>query len=80
MPLVSRIVFNLKLSIVIFSKTGYPVFFHPFTTDSVFDEKVVGNFISISGQLGTESLDRLKFGEFTVLLNQVDLFSISYIF
>lgn len=69
-----------SINIAVFSKTGYMAFSNRFTADSTFDEKIIGNFISMSGQMGTESLDRLRFGDYTVLLNIMDSFSICYVF
>jgi len=69
-----------SINITVFSNTGYMAFSYRFTADSTFDEKIIGNFISMSGQMGTESLDRLRFGNFTVLLNALGSFSICYVF
>jgi hypothetical protein len=48
--------------------------------NSKFDEKIVGNFIAMSQEMGTETFDRLRFSEFTVLLNKIDTMLISYVF
>lgn len=77
---VPEIEIEQPVSMVVFSKTGYKVFSSHFTADPVFDEKLIGNMVSMINQANSESLDRLKIGEFTVLLNVVDLFSICYVF
>lgn len=70
--------------LVILTKTGYLMLSNPFTADINFDDKLLVNFISsfnsFSDRLLAQSLDRAKFGEYTVLLKTVNSFSICYVF
>jgi len=66
--------------IAVFSKTGYPVFSHKISEDMEFDDRKIGSIISLSGEMYSHSLDRLKLGEFTVLLHEIDSFSLCYVF
>lgn len=57
---------------------------NPFSVEIPFDENRVGEFISffssISDQMFSKSLDRAKFGEYTLLLKTLDSISICYLF
>ncbi|MHA1995478.1 MAG: hypothetical protein ACW97Z_13120 [Candidatus Hodarchaeales archaeon] len=69
-----------SINISVFSKTGDLVFSYSFSTSPKFDEKIIRNFILISGQMAGVALDRLRFGENTVLLKDLDQFLICYVF
>ena len=66
------------------SKSGYMAFSHPFTADVTLDKERIGNFISTfnasSDQIFSESIDRIKIGDYIVLLKALDTFSIFYVF
>jgi hypothetical protein len=70
--------------LAIISKTGYMVLTNPFSVEIPFDEKRVGEFVSflnsISDQIFSESIDRVKFGKFTILHKVIDSISICYLF
>jgi hypothetical protein len=70
--------------LAIMSKAGYMLFSNSFTADLAFDDNRLGNLVStfnaVSDQVFDESLDRAKFGDFTVLLKVVDTFTICYVF
>jgi len=70
--------------LAILSKTGYMVFSIPFTAEMTFDEKRLGRFISnlssSSDQLFSEAIDRIKIGDYIVLLKVVEDFSVCYVF
>ena len=67
------------ICLAIFSTTGFILYSKIFTETPVFDEKIIGNFISMSKQMHSESLDRMKFGEFMVLLDSIDDFSLTLV-
>lgn len=69
-----------SINLSIFTKTGSMAFSYRFTEFPKFDEKIIGNFILISGQMAGVALDRLRFGENTVLLKDFDQFLICYVF
>ena len=60
------------------------MFSNPFTADMTFNEKQLGGFISTlnssSDQLFSEAIDRIKIGDYMVLLKVVEDFSICYVF
>jgi tetratricopeptide (TPR) repeat protein len=68
----------------IMSKTGYLALINPFSIEIPFDENRIGEFVSffnsISGQMFSKSLDRAKFGEYTLLLKNLDSISFCYLF
>jgi tetratricopeptide (TPR) repeat protein/predicted amidohydrolase len=69
-----------SINISIFSKTGNMAFSYRFQESPNFDEKIIGNFILMSGQIVGGSLNRLKFGEYTALLKDLEQFLICYVF
>ena len=75
---------DVPMLLAIISKTGYMVLTNPFSVEIPFDEDRVGEFISffnsISGQMFSKSLDRAKFGEYTLLLKTLNSFSFCYLF
>jgi tetratricopeptide (TPR) repeat protein len=72
------------LLLAILSKTGYLMFSIPFTAEMTFNEQQLGSFISTlsssSNQLFSEAIDRIKIGDYMVLLKKVEDFSICYVF
>ncbi|MHA2474396.1 MAG: tetratricopeptide repeat protein, partial [Promethearchaeota archaeon] len=75
---------EIPILLTIMSKTGYVVLTNPFSADITFDENRIGEFVSffnsISDQMFSESLDRAKFGDHTILLKAHDSLSICYLF
>ncbi|MFX1437017.1 MAG: tetratricopeptide repeat protein, partial [Promethearchaeota archaeon] len=70
--------------LTIISKEGDLVFSNPFTADMTFNADRIGDFLSsfntFSDQITYESLDRVKFFDYTVLMKTIDSITISYIF
>jgi tetratricopeptide (TPR) repeat protein len=70
--------------LTIMSKTGYIIFTNPFSVEIPFDESRIGEFVSffnsISSQMYSESLDRAKFGDHTIILRTLDSISFCYLF
>jgi tetratricopeptide (TPR) repeat protein len=70
--------------LAVMSKTGYMIFTNPFSVEVPFDESRIGEFVtyfnSISGQMYSESLDRAKFGDHTIILKTLDSISFCYLF
>lgn len=73
-----------SIMLAILSKTGYLLFSNPFTGDMAFNEKQLGSFISTlyssSDLLFSETIDRVKIGDYMVLLKVVEDFSVCYVF
>jgi len=70
--------------VTILTEDGKAIFSNPFTADMTVDGTRFGKFLSsfnmLSNQLFLESFDRVKFGQYTVLIKSVDSLSICYMF
>ena len=70
--------------LTIMSKEGNILLSNPFTADVTIDSAYFGEFLSscttFCDQILSESFDRVKFGQHTVLITAVDSFSICYMF
>lgn len=73
-----------SLLILIMSEGGAPLFSYPFTDEWKFDEDLFGGFLSafnsISDEVFSEGLDRVKIGNYTVLMEPIERFSVCYLF
>ncbi|MFX0104555.1 MAG: tetratricopeptide repeat protein [Candidatus Hodarchaeota archaeon] len=89
--MVKRRVFKLPkleaeqpILLTIISKEGKVLLSNPFTADVAFDNAYFSEFLSscntLCDQIFSESFDRVKFGQHTVLIRAVDSFSICYMF
>ncbi len=70
--------------LTVMSKDGKILLSNPFTADLTIDSTYFSEFLSscntFCDQILSESFDRVKFGQHTVLITPVDSFSICYIF
>jgi hypothetical protein len=70
--------------LLIIGEGGIPLFSNAFIEDWPFDNGVVSGFLTafdnFSGELFAKRLDRAKFGEYTILLQSIGIYSIYYIF
>ncbi len=70
--------------LTVMSKEGKIVLSNPFTADITIDSAFFSEFLSscntFCDQILSESFDRVKFGQHTVLITAVDSFSICYMF
>jgi len=73
-----------SILLMIVAEGGVLIFSHPFSEEWKFDDELFGGFLtafnSISDEIFSEGLDRVKFGKQTVLMEQVENFSICYLF
>ncbi len=73
-----------SMLLLILGEGGVLLFSYPFTDEWKFDEELFGGFLtafnSISDEIFSEGLDRVKFGQHTVLMEPVEKFSVSYLF
>jgi hypothetical protein len=69
---------------LIIAEGGIPLFSYPFSDDWRFDEDLFSGFIaafrSFSNDFFSKKLDRVKFGEDTLLMQSIDKFSVCYLF
>ena len=70
--------------LTVMSKDGKILLSNPFTADLTIDSAYFSEFLSscntFCDQILSESFDRMKFGQHTVLITAIDSFSICYIF
>jgi len=70
--------------LLIIAEGGVPIFSYPFAEEWKFDDELFGGFLtsfsSISDEIFSEGLDRAKFGQYTVLIESIEDFSICYLF
>jgi tetratricopeptide (TPR) repeat protein len=70
--------------LLIIAEGGTLLFSNAFTEEISFEEELVSGFLSafntFSGELFSKDLDRAKFGEYTILMEPVNSFSICYLF
>lgn len=70
--------------LLIAAEGGTLIFSNSFTEDLSFEEDLVSSFLSafntFSGELFSKGLDRAKFGEYMILMDVINSFSICYLF
>jgi tetratricopeptide (TPR) repeat protein len=70
--------------LLIISEGGILIFSYPFTAEWRRDDELFSSFLSaftsFSAEYFSEELDRAKFGDFTVLLETIDDFSVCYLY
>lgn len=70
--------------LTIMSREGVMIFSNPFTADMIFDVNRIGDFLTsfntFSDQIFSETLDRVKFLDFTLILKELNSFILSYMF
>jgi len=80
----SESVDDQSILLMIIAEGGVLIFSYPFSEEWKFDDELFGGFLtafnSISDEIFSEGLDRVKFGNQTVLIEQVANFSICYLF
>jgi tetratricopeptide (TPR) repeat protein len=75
---------EIPVLFAIMTKEGNMVLSSPFTADMTIDESQFGEFLSscntFCDQIFSESFDRVKFGQYTILITAVDPFCVYYMF
>ena len=70
--------------LLILSEGGIMTFSYPFESNQNFDEEIFGSFLtafnSFSDEFFSKGLDRAKFGEDMILMQEVDTFLVCYLF
>jgi len=79
-----KLVDEQSMLILILTEGGVLLFSHPFTDEWKFDNDLFGSFLtafnSIHDEIFSEGLDRVKFGNYTVLMEPIENFSVCYLF
>lgn len=75
---------EVPVLLLIIGQGGFPLFSKQFEKNHIFEEDLMGGFLaafnSFIGELFSKGLDRIKFGEFMILMRTVEQFSICYLF
>ena len=75
---------ELPVLFAVMTKEGDVVLSSPFTADMTIDDTYFGEFLSscntFCDQIFSESFDRVKFGQYTILIAAIDLFCVYYMF
>ncbi|MHA2281396.1 MAG: tetratricopeptide repeat protein [Promethearchaeota archaeon] len=70
--------------LLIISESGVPLFSYSFSKELSFEDDIISSFISafntFSGELFSKGLDRARFGEYIILLESIDSYSVCYLF
>ncbi len=70
--------------ILIITDSGIPLFSHSFSKELSFEDDIISSFISafntFSGELFSKGLDRARFGDYTMLIETVNSYSVCYLF
>lgn len=70
--------------LLIIGEGGFPLFSNSFTKEWDFEGDLISGFLSafdsFSGELFAKRLDRAKFGDYTILMQSVNPFSVCYLF
>jgi hypothetical protein len=64
----------------VLNKDGKMILSNSFSADTAIDKMVISNFISASNRMFSDSLDRARFGDYTILMGTVNQFSVCYVF
>ena len=75
---------EISTLLLILGKGGVQIFSFPFTDEGKFDDELLGSFLtafdSFSGEAFSEALDRAKFGDYTVVMEPVESYTVCYLF
>ncbi|MHA1933141.1 MAG: hypothetical protein ACW96X_11405, partial [Promethearchaeota archaeon] len=70
--------------LLIITESGIPLFSHSFSEELSFEDDIISSFISafntFSGELFSKGLDRAIFGDYIILLETIDSYSVCYLF
>ncbi|MHA2471946.1 MAG: hypothetical protein ACXAES_01795 [Promethearchaeota archaeon] len=75
---------ELPVLLLIIAEGGIPVLSHSFSQEAIFEDDTISSFLSafnsFSEELFSMGLDRAKFGEFTIVMDSINSFSVCYLF
>jgi hypothetical protein len=75
---------EIPVLLLIIGEGGFPLFSNQFEKQYKFEEDLVSGFLSafntFSGELFSKGLDRVKFGDYIMLMQTIGVFSICYLF
>ena len=75
---------EIPVLLLIIGEGGFPLFSNQFEKDYIFEEDLLSGFLAafntFSGELFSKELDRVKFGEYMLLMQTIETFSVCYLF
>jgi len=75
---------EMPVLLLVIAEGGIPLFSNSFTEDWSFEDDLISGFLTafntFSGELFSNKLDRAKFGDYTILMQAVNPFSVCYLF
>ena len=75
---------EIPVLLLIIGEGGFPLFSNQFEKDYIFEEDLLSGFLAafntFSGELFSKELDRVKFGEYMILMQTIETFSVCYLF
>ncbi|MFW9942156.1 MAG: tetratricopeptide repeat protein [Candidatus Thorarchaeota archaeon] len=70
--------------LLIITESGDPLFSYSFSRELSFEDDIISSFISafntFSGELFSKGLDRARFGDYIILIEKVNSYSVCYLF
>jgi tetratricopeptide (TPR) repeat protein len=79
-----KLTHEIPVFLLIIGEGGFPLLSNPFTEELSFEDGLLGGFLSafdsFSGELFAKRLDRIKVGEYTILIQPISKFSVCYLF
>lgn len=79
-----KLIHEIPVFLLIIGEGGFPLLSNPFTEELSFEDGLLSGFLSafdsFSGELFAKRLDRVKFGEYTILMQSISKFSVCYLF
>ncbi|MFX1490292.1 MAG: tetratricopeptide repeat protein [Promethearchaeota archaeon] len=79
-----EIVPEKPMFLLIITESGIPLLSYSFSKELSFEDDIISSFISafntFSGELFSKGLDRARFGDYIILIESVDSYSICYLF
>ncbi|MFX0144039.1 MAG: tetratricopeptide repeat protein [Candidatus Hodarchaeota archaeon] len=79
-----KLTHEIPVFLLIIGEGGFPLLSNSFTKELSFEDGLLGGFLSafdsFSGELFAKRLDRVKFGEYKLLMQSISKFSVCYLF
>lgn len=79
-----KLISEVPVFLLIITESGAPLFSYSFSQELSFEDDIISGFISafntFSGELFSKGLDRARFGEYIILIESVNVYSICYLF
>ncbi|MFX0042960.1 MAG: tetratricopeptide repeat protein, partial [Candidatus Hodarchaeota archaeon] len=75
---------EISVLLLIIGEGGFPLFTNQFTEKQIFADNLISSFLTafntFSRELFSKGLDRAKFGDYMLLMQSVDIYSVCYLY